>query len=397
LCGCASVSAQLFPVPRQIPITANAPNGIGDVNPYGIAYVPKGIVAGRQSAVSSGDLLISNFNNAQNMAGTGTTITRITPQGVISNFFTASPNHGLTNALVILQNGVVIVGSLPVVNGQIQQGTIIFLNRLGKGIPVTVNGATQTGTNAGEVNNIMLNGATRNGPFLNPIMGPWSMTLDDDGTGNAKLYVSMVESGTIQRFDISYDSDAQNILINGVTQIASGYTHKPDMAGLVLGPAGLFHFTKVDPKTGFRHDDLYVANSADDTIYLVTDAGWTFQSVTGTAIGTPIHVLETVPDPNNPGETIKTNPLHGPLGLAMAPNGNLVVANSDPTASNDPNHPSELIEFQTDGTFVSRLSIDPNTGGAFGLTFMPLGTVAAQMAFVNDNQVAMGKLTFSVQ
>ena len=95
--------------------------------------------------------------------------------------------------------------------------------------------------------------------------------------GSAAIYVSMVLSGSIQRFDIMYDADAQNIMLVDVVRIATGYTFKRDTAGLVLGPAGLFHFTKIDPATGYRHDDLYVANSADDTIYLVTDAGWTYQ------------------------------------------------------------------------------------------------------------------------
>lgn len=395
--GALLAQTQLFPLLNQMPITANAPAGLGDVNPYGIAFVPKGITAGKTSLVSSGDLLVSNFNNANNVAGTGTTITRITPQGVLSNFFTAAPGHGLTNGLVILQNGMVIVGSLPTNLGVPQNGSILFVNRTGKGVPITFNGSTQTGAGAGELTNAVLNGGARSGPFLNPIQGPWSMALDDSGTGNAKLYVSMVLSGEVVRFDLSYDNDDANVLINAVTRIASGYAHKPDAAGLVLGPAGLFHFVKVDPKTGFKHDDLYVANSADNTIYLVTDAGWTFQSVSGFAVGVAINVLETVADPNNPGATIKVNPLHGPLGLTMAPNGHLLTGNSDPAASNDANHPSELIEFATDGTFISRLSLDPNTGGAFGVTFMPLGTVAAQLAFVNDNQVAVGKITYAIQ
>ncbi len=395
-----SLNAQnaLFPIQR--PITVNAPGGNGDVNPYGIAFVPKGSVAGVNSKVSTGDLLISNFNNVQNVAGTGTTITRVTPQGAVSNFYTATAGHGLTNGLVILQNGMVIVGSLPTNNGVPQSGSILFLNKQGQGVPLTFNGGTQSGTGAGvgELTNTILNGGNRSGPFLNPIQGPWSMTLDDNArTGRASLYVSMVLTGTVVRFDLAYDSDAANVAVNAVTQIASGYAHKPDMAGLVLGPAGLFHFTKIDPKTSNRHDDLYVANSADNTIYMITDAGWTTQGVTGTATGTAIHVLETVPDPNNANATIMVNPLHGPLGLTMAPNGNLLAANSDPTASNDANHPSELIEFAKDGTFLSRYSVDPNTGGAFGITFVNLGAAAAQLAFVNDNQVTDGKLAVPVQ
>ena len=223
------------------------------------------------------------------------------------------------------------------------------------------------------------------------------MALDDKGTGRASLYVSMVESGTVVRFDLAYDTDQANILLLGYTQIASGYAHKPDAAGLVLGPAGLFHFTKIDAKTGTKHDDLFVANSADNKIYLIIDAAWTMTGVTGNATGTAINVVENIPDPNNPNNMIANNPLHGPLGLTMAPNGHLLTANSDPAASNDANHPSELIEFATDGTFISRQSIDPNTGGAFGVAFVNLGTVAFQLAFVNDNQVAVGKVAFPVQ
>jgi hypothetical protein len=92
---------------------------------------------------------------------------------------------------------------------------------------------------------------------------------------------------------------------------------------------------------------------------MVTDAGWTTQGVTGAAMGTVINVIETVPDPNNPGGTLPVNPLHGPLGLTLAPNGHLMAANSDPAASNDANHPSELIEFRTDGTFVSATRSTP--------------------------------------
>ena len=397
---CAALTAQttLFPLVNQLPITLAAPTGNGDVNPYGVAFVPAGITGGPNSSFNSGDLLISNFNNAANVAGTGTTITRLTATGSVSNFFTATAGHGLTNGLVILRNGTVIVGSLPTVNGTPQNGSILFLNRLGKGIPLTVNGISQAGSGPGigELTDSMLNGANRMGAFLSPIQGPWSMALDDAGTGSAHLYVSMVLSGTVVRFDLSYDSDAANVRIEAVTQIASGYTIKRDTAGLVLGPTGLYHFVKVDPRSGFRNDDLYIANSADNRIYLVNDAGWTTAGVTGMAMGMPIDVVETIPDPNNAEATIKVNPLHGPLGLALAPNGHLVAANSDPTASNDALHPSEFIEFTTDGAFVSRVSIDPNTGGAFGIVFTNLGTMAAQLAFVNDNQVAAGKMNFAV-
>src|ERR1017187_5719945 len=45
--------------------------------------------------------------------------------------------------------------------------------------------------------------------------------------------------------------------------------------------------------------------------------------------------------------------LHGPLDVVLAPNGHLLVANSD--GSNvDLNQPSELVEYTTAGQFVSQ-------------------------------------------
>jgi hypothetical protein len=69
--------------------------------------------------------------------------------------------------------------------------------------------------------------------------------------------------------------------------------------------------------------------------------------------------------------------LHGPLDLAFAPNGDLVVANSDGSNA-DPNQPSELVEFTTQGKFVAQFSLDPNNGGAFGLAIQKLGNVAVR-------------------
>ena len=45
----------------------------GDVNPYGVAFVPDRFNAGA-GPLKTGDILISNFNNAKNLQGTGTTI-----------------------------------------------------------------------------------------------------------------------------------------------------------------------------------------------------------------------------------------------------------------------------------------------------------------------------------
>jgi hypothetical protein len=52
----------------------------GDVNPYGVAFVPQNFPAG--GLLNPGDLLVSNFNNKLNFQGTGTTIIKVTPGSI---------------------------------------------------------------------------------------------------------------------------------------------------------------------------------------------------------------------------------------------------------------------------------------------------------------------------
>src|SRR4029077_8265880 len=113
-------------------------------------------------------------------------------------------------------------------------------------------------------------------------------------------------------------------------------------AALVVWPAGLAYDTS--------RDTLYVASEMDDTIFALRHAGKTTSS-----LGTGTVVYKDAAH------------LHGPLGLIFAPNGNLLVANADPAVSQDPNEPSEIVEFTRSGRFVRQYSVDPNLGSAFAL------------------------------
>jgi hypothetical protein len=77
--------------------------------------------------------------------------------------------------------------------------------------------------------------------------------------------------------------------------------------------------------------------------------------------------------------------LHGPLQMAVAPNGDLLVAGSDGSNA-DPNQPSEIVEFTPAGQFVSQFSTDPNNGGAFGVALQSLGSLAFRIAAVDDDE-----------
>ena len=116
----------------------------GDVNPYGVAVVPKTV-----GDLVAGDVLVSNFNNSNNLQGTGTTIMQVSPSGtatVFADLTGQTHNHvGLTTALAVFRDGDVVVGSLPTTNGMAataRAGALYVLNSQGTLIE-TINGADQ--------------------------------------------------------------------------------------------------------------------------------------------------------------------------------------------------------------------------------------------------------------
>jgi hypothetical protein len=327
----AAVSAQdedhqpFLPSPVQSVSTVPAN---GDVNPYGVAFVPPQFP---QGAVKIGDILVSNFNAASNLQGTGTTIVDIPATGTPSLFFQSATPAGLTTALNILRKGFVLVGNFPSPDGtcgNATPGSILVINSSGK----------QVGTIADS-----------------SINGPWDSTLFDEGD-SAKFFVANGLSGTVVRLDLKVSSSG--VSVKNVTQIASGYLHQCDPVTFVDAPTGLVYDA--------QRDVLYVASSDDNAVFAVSNAGFTEKD-------------------HGTGRVIYQDNvhLHGPLGMIMAPNGHLVVANND-AINPDPNQPSEIVEFTVGGKFVKEISVDPNFGGAFGLAVMTKGDTA-RFAAVDDN------------
>ncbi len=332
--------------PMQPPSVSTIPAN-GDINPYGVAFAPKNVPAG--GILQPGDILVSNFNNSQNLQGTGTTILRVDKAGNTSTFY-ASPSSrgGLSAALGVLSDGIVLIGNLPTIDGTpatVQPGNLSVLNSAGQFL----------------------------GTFgtVSTLNGPWGMAVHDTGngvTGTANVFVSNVLSGTISRFDVSYNP--QNISA-GVITLATGFSHRVDIAALVLGPAGLAYDAV--------HDILYVSSSADNAIYQIPTAAAPHT--------TPVTPALLVSDPVH---------LHGPLDISILPNGHLVVANSD--GSNvDPNQPSELVEYTAAGQFLGQMSIDPNNGGAFGLAVNNMSWGTFKMAYVDDNANKLNIVTAVAQ
>src|SRR5215469_14210519 len=80
------VAAQAGPSAPPV-ISSTIPHN-GDVNPYGIVFVPEGFPAG---TLTPGDVLVSNFNNKKNLQGLGTTTIKLTPNGAV-----AQPGNAVT-------------------------------------------------------------------------------------------------------------------------------------------------------------------------------------------------------------------------------------------------------------------------------------------------------------
>lgn len=315
-------------LPFPAPSASTVPPS-GDVNPYGVSFVPSTVPT--DGLLQHGGILVSNFNNNQNLQGTGTSIVQVSAQGQTTLFYASAATKGMTAALGILSNGIVIAGYLPTLDGTsntASAGGLVFLDRHG----ITL------------VN------------FKGSILGPWGMAVNDRGNGSAQLFVSDVLTGNVSRVDLSYAANGESVSVVD-TVVLGSFGHRSDPAALELGPSGLALDT--------IHNILYVASETDNTIYSLPS-----NAAASQGSGTIVYQDSTH--------------LHGPLDMVLAPNGHLLVANSDGSNA-DPNQPSEIVEFTPAGQFIAQYSVDPNNGGAFGLGIQSIGWGTIKVAAVDDN------------
>jgi hypothetical protein len=322
----ASISTIASAVPKSGPAK-------GDVNPYGVAVVPRST-----GKLVKGDVLVSNFNDAHNNQGTGSSIVEISPVGKVRVFAvvpraSGEPAVGLTTALVALRNGDVIVGNVPAAGGDLKHGgpgALIVLDAGGHVI------ARITGSD---------------------INGPWDMTALDNGA-SAVLFVTNVLNGTVAggghnvgqgtvvRIGLSLNgAGAPSVSSNQV--IADGFTEHTDPNALVVGPTGV----------GLgRGGVLYVADSANNRIAAIPDA-LSRSSMLGGGGNT----------------VVSGKPLNDPLGLTIAPNGDILSMNGGD---------GKIVETTPSGKTASRTLMPNGAGDLFGLALVP---GARGLYYVNDS------------
>jgi hypothetical protein len=326
--GGASASgfpAFVGPLHRTSVIASTVP-GNGDVNPYGVFVVPR-----TTGDLFRGNVLVSNFNNKANVQGTGTTIVEVTPFGhqwvfakINRNLRGCPGGVGLTTALTVLRSGWVIVGSLPTKGGNVSgAGCLIVLDRWGH-VRETFRG--------GGIN------------------GPWDMGSLDLGN-QAVLFVTNVLNGTVAaKGHVVFGGTVLRLVVKipqfGLpfiwfrATIGSGFPERTDPAALVIGPTG----------AGLgRNGVLYVADTLGNRIAAIPNALFrSFSAGTGFTV-------------------TRGRFLNSPLGLVIAPGGNILTVN----AGN-----GNLVETTPFGAQIAVRRLDssgspPGAGALFGLAVKP--------------------------
>ena len=309
----------------------------GDVNPYGVAVVPAS--GGRLTA---GDVLVSNFNDKANVQGTGNTIVQVSPAGKTSVFAsiaalpvgqTCPGGIGLTTALGILPGGWVVVGSLPTSHG----GMLPGLNPAGCLIVLN-----DRGTVAETITN-------------RDIVGPWDLTVKSSAT-SAEVFVSnalgentsthdgapVTGNCTVVRLDLALSAGSPPKL-TGTTVIGTRFPWRADQAALVLAPTGL--------ALG-GNGTLYVDDTMTNSVSAIPQALTRTSAIT--AAGANLSA---------------GGALDAPLGMTIAPNGDLVVVNGNN---------GNAVEITPAGKQVAtRMLIKNGAGDLFGIITTQRGLLIA--------------------
>ncbi len=289
----------------------------GDQNPYAIVVAPAS--AGK---IQKDDVLITNFNDKNNLQALGTTIVDFNPATKRLSLFAAIPRHlpqcpggiGLTTAMTMLKSGWVIVGSLPSRDGTTAtkgQGCLVVLDAQGE----------VAGDDSGA-----------------------AIFVSNTGIGVGAPGQDVVRQANVLRIELAI-RDGKAPVVTKETVIAGGFGQQADKDVFIVGPTGL--------ALG-RNNVLYVSDAIGNRIASIADA-------------------TTRSDSAGTGEEVtKDGLLRRPLAMTTAPNGNLLVTNglNGQAVEIDPTTGKQLHALWID---PNRAQTPPGSGDLFGIAMTPAG------------------------
>ncbi len=334
-----AVNAFIRTLGKPVPIGSTVPAN-GDVNPYGIAVVPAS-----SGKLVKGDTLVSNFNDKANVQGTGTTLVELSPSGTPTQFAELSSlpagdrcpgGIGLSTGLEILPGGWVVVASVPAAG---PSGAPADDNPVGCIIVL------DSSVNVAE---------TWSNPDIN---GPWDLTASVQGS-QAEIFVSNVLSRpagdktlpktgtcTVARLDVALGSGVPRL--TATTLVGTAFPWEVNQPTFVLGPTGLAIGS---------NGVLYVAQTFGNHITAIPDA-----------------LTRTSPVADGSSTLTSGGALSAPLGMVLAPNGDLVVTNGNS---------GNIVEVTPQGRQIATLTLVKNgAGDLFGIALSGTGN---GIVFVND-------------
>jgi hypothetical protein len=305
----------------------------GQQNPYGLDVAKS--AAGN---ITAGDLVVCNFNNKNNVQGTGNTLLALHPQP----------------------------GSAP---------TLIAQDRTLQGCDAIALAPTD---------NIWAAAFSANdNPIFSPAgslvalpSGPWhhpfGQTFAPHGApgGNAAFFESNAQDGSIVRINInpgptfSFDVIARGFPVNG------------GQPGSILGPSGLQYDDK--------HDRLYIVDGTNNALYAVRHVS------TIPAGGIVVHSMTfSGPFAKRARVVLSGSPLNGPISSLLLFNGNLILGNTlDPTGQN------LMVELTPRGKVLNVRNVDTGAAGAlFGMVATGTTSDDTMVYFNDDNDNTVKSLT----
>jgi hypothetical protein len=293
----------------------------GDQNPYGLAIAP---VAG--GIVAAGDLVVCNFNNAQNIQGLGTTIEVLHPvPGAKPRRLIASPYLTGCSALALGNSdpwaAALDANDNPVVSSS---GTIVT-----------------------PINNF-------------PFTGPWGQTFALPAKGAPSFYESNANDGSIVRINLTSPFTFE--------KIATGFSVNHGVPGSILAPSGLTYDAV--------HDVLYIVEGNTNRLIAI-DAPENIHTggITVTRNGyfgpsaSSVHIV------------YQGAPLNAPISAALLYNGDVAVGN---TANN------VLVEIAPGHGVVGQRVLDSgNPGALFGIAATGTSAATTRIYYNDDNANAV--------
>jgi DNA-binding beta-propeller fold protein YncE len=308
---------------KQVVIGSTIDPKFGQLNPYGLTVAP--ITSGKYT---QGDLVVCNFNDKNNVQGTGFTVVALHPKpGSKPVLVSSSKTLVGCDALALgpfddIWAAAFTANDNPVISAQ----DSIEYNLKGK-----------------------------------PYDRPWGQIFAQPKTGSPAFYEGNAGDGTVVRIDaLTFTAEV----------IATGFAVNHGKPGSIFAPSGFAY----NP----AGDILYVVDGANNTVVAFDDV--TKISKDGIIVE-PGGKTFKGPSAKHAHLIFAGAPLNGPISSALLFNGNLVVGNTG-----NPSGKNIMVELSPKGKVLDTANVDKGAAGAlFGMVATGTSAADTRLYFNDDN------------